>query len=109
MADAEVHLMLVKAHLAALAVAEPPEVELQEGESLPSIGLAGGEADAAQRIVEPGKERSPTPRPGAERGNGSSGGSLQRGAPLHDAAANLHEQQPEAALPGVAVPERLPG
>ncbi len=44
-------------------------------ESLPSIGLAGGEADAAQRIVEPGKERSPTPRPGAERGNGSSGGS----------------------------------
>ncbi len=75
MADAEVHLMLVKAHLAALAVAEPPEVELQEVESVPSIGLAGGKADAAQRIAEPGKERSPTPRPGAERGNESGGGS----------------------------------
>ncbi len=75
MADAEVHLKLVKAHLAALAAVESPEVELSEVENLPSIGLAGGEADAAQRIAKPGEDRSPTPRPGAERGNGSGGGS----------------------------------
>jgi hypothetical protein len=58
MADAEVHLMLVKAHLAALAAAESPEVELHEVESLPPIELAGGEADAAQRIAAPGKDRA---------------------------------------------------
>ena len=72
--------MLVKAHLAALAAAESPEVELQEVESLPPIEPAGGEADAAQRIAAPGKDRSPAPRPGAERGSGSGGGSPRPGA-----------------------------
>jgi hypothetical protein len=71
MADAEVHLKLVKAHLAALAAAESPEVELREAENLSPTELAGGEAGTARRIAVPGKGRSLTPRPGAERGNGS--------------------------------------
>jgi hypothetical protein len=75
MADAEVHLKLVKAHLAALAAAESPEVEFHEVENLPPIELAGGEVGAARRIAAPGKDRSPTPRPGAERGSGSGDGS----------------------------------
>ncbi len=38
----------------------------------------------------------------------SHGGSLQGRAPLHDTAADLHEQQPETTPPGVAVSQRLP-
>jgi hypothetical protein len=78
MADAEVHLKLVKAHLAALAAAESPEVELREAENLSPIELAGGEAGTARRIATPEKVRSPTPRPGAERGSGSDDGSPAR-------------------------------
>ncbi len=74
MADAEVHLKLVKAHLAALAAAESPEVELREAENLAPTELAGGVADTARRITVPGEDRSPTPRPGAERRNGSGDG-----------------------------------
>ncbi len=74
MADAEVHLKLVKAHLAALVAAESLEVELHEVENLPPTELADGEAGTARRIAAPGKDRSPTPRPGAGRGSGSSNG-----------------------------------
>ncbi|MFN9907619.1 MAG: hypothetical protein ACK56F_16095, partial [bacterium] len=70
----------MKAHLAALAAAEPPEVGLHEMENLPSIELAGGEADAAKKIAAPGRDRSPTPRPGTERENEFGGGSPRPGA-----------------------------
>ncbi len=69
MADAEVHLKLVKAHLAALAAAEPPEVELCEAETLPPIELTGGKADTGRRNAAPEEDRDPTPRSGAERGS----------------------------------------
>ncbi len=83
-ADAEVHLKLVKAHLAALAAAESPEVELRGAEDSSLIELAGGETGTAQRTTTPEKVRSPTPRPGAERGSGS-----QDGRPRPEAGEHL--------------------
>jgi hypothetical protein len=74
MADAEVHLMLVKAHLAALAAAEPPEVELCEAGTLPPVELTGGKADTGRRSVAPEGDRDPTTRSGTERGSESDDG-----------------------------------
>jgi hypothetical protein len=83
MADAEVHLKLVKAHLAALAAAEPPEAELCEAETLPSIELTGSKTGTARRSTAPEEDRSPTPGPRVERGSGSDGGKLHPEAGEH--------------------------
>ncbi len=98
MADAEVHLKLVKAHLAALAAAESPEVELREAEDLSPIESAGGEAGTAWRVAMPEKNRSPTPRPGAERGSGSDDGRPRPEAGEH-LACPMRECQGSAAHP----------
>ncbi len=98
MADAEVHLKLVKAHLAALAAAESPEVGLHEAENLSPIESAGGEAGTARRVATSEGDRDPTPRPGTERGSGSDGGRPRPGAGEH-LACPMRECQGSATHP----------
>jgi hypothetical protein len=83
MADAEVHLKLVKAHLAALVAMEPLEAEPCGTAALPPIEPTSNEAGADREGATPEGGRDPTPRSRAglvERGSGSDGEMLRPGA-----------------------------
>ncbi len=53
LADAEVHLKLVKAHLAALVAMEPAGADPPEAVTLPLLEPASGEASAGQGQGDP--------------------------------------------------------
>ncbi len=101
MADAEVHLKLVKAHLAALEVAEPAKAESPEAAVLPP-GPASGEASAGRaRMTPEERDRNPAARPrarSAQRGSKSSEGAPHPGAG-EDWTCSVGKCQDSAAHP----------
>jgi hypothetical protein len=116
MADAEVHLKLVKAHLAALGVMEPLEVEPPGAAVLPLPGPTSDEAGSDRDEVALGGDGSPTAGSGvepAERGSGPNGEMPRPGAGEHwacpiskcqDAAAHPLDECEE--FKSLSVPQR---
>jgi hypothetical protein len=86
LADAEVHLKLVKADLAALVTMEPPEMEPFGAAILPPPEPTSDEAGSDQDGAALGGNKSPIARSGArsaERGNGPVGETFRLGAGEH--------------------------